>query len=683
MKHNSHKQSQKLAIHNRSYSRRDFISTSLKAGTAALTTSLIPSIQATSETPFNVLFIIVDDLRPLLGCYGHSEMHTPNIDKLAQRGTVFNRAYCQFPLCNPSRASLLTGLRPETIGVLDNFTHYRRTVPDVVSLPQYFKANGYHTRSIGKIMHGPFVDNLSWSIPIWVPRNRLDIDKTSWNSLDVTDDELRDGMVATHTIDVLEQVRDRQFFLAVGFYKPHLPFNAPTKYYDIYDSPIIENIPDVILDPQHEMRVYADIPSEGGELSKEKSLELIRGYAASTSYMDAQVGRILKQLDVLGLTEKTVIIFCGDHGFHLGENGTFAKRTPYEVSVRSPLIVSFPGQHPIDVKTEAIVELVDIYPTLCNLCQLPLPNGLEGISLLPVIEVPTCPWKTAAFSQVDVGHAFSIHTQQYRYTGTGRNDSTPRSLYDHNVDPDEYVNIVNLPEYEEIVASLRQRFQDGWQGALPTILKQSNISQTLPWDINKDGLVNIQDMILVSKYFGSKSSEYLNADINQDGNINILDLLIVAAHFGESTTYNTPSLLNILPEHITMIEDWSNKAQTVEDTNDVIRKGIATLDTLINVTKPRKNRVLPNYPNPFNPETWIPYDLAENSDVNIYIHNLKGESIRHLKVGLKSPGKYRSRSRAAYWDGCNSYGEPVASGAYFYTFHTQQTKSTRKMVITK
>ncbi len=664
-------------------SRRDFLSTSLKAGAAAFTTSLLPNLSAKAQGQYNVLFIIVDDLRPLLGCYGHAKMHTPNIDKLAQRGTVFNRAYCQFPLCNPSRASILTGLRPETIGVQDNFAHYRRTVPDVVALPQYFKSHGYHTRSIGKIMHGPFVDNLSWSVPTWTPRNRFNNYTTSWNSLDIPDGELRDGMVASYTMDVLEQVRDQQFFLAVGFYKPHLPFNVPTQYYELYNSPVIQDVPDVVLAPRHEMRVYSDIPSEGGKISKEKSLELIRGYAASTSYIDAQFGSILKQVDALGLTENTVIVFCGDHGFHLGENGTFAKRTPFDVSVRSPLIVSFPGQHPVGVRTEAIVELVDIFPTLCDLCQLPVPEELEGISMVPVIEEPTTPWKTAAFSEVDVGYTFSIHTEQYRYTETGSYDSLTKSLYDHDVDPGENDNIANLSEYEEVVASLGQQLKAGWEEALPLRLRQSNTSQTLPWDINKDGLVDMQDLLLVSENFGSKLPEHLNADINQDGLIDILDLLLVAAHYGESSTFNSPAPFNILPEHIAMIEKWLIKVQTIEDTSDVIRKGITTLDTLINLMKPKANTLLPNYPNPFNPETWIPYDLAIGSDVNIYIHNLKGDSVRHLNVGFQSPGKYRSRSRAAYWDGRNAYGEQVSSGVYFYSFDTGQNILTRKMVITK
>ena len=261
-------------IQKRSFTRRDFLSTTLKAGTAAFTTGLLPNLNLSAKTAgrYNVLFIMVDDLRPLLGCYGHPEMHTPNIDKLAQRSTLFNRAYCQFPVCNPSRASMLTGLRPETNGVRDNYADFRETVPDAVSLPQHFKAHGYHTRSIGKVTHGPNAkkDELSWSVPIWWPKWHPYEDTPSWQALDVADDELRDGEVAKHTMQVLEELRDVNFFLAIGFYKPHLPFNAPTKYYDLYTAPITDKVPHVVLPLWHEMRVYSDIPSSGGALPEEK-----------------------------------------------------------------------------------------------------------------------------------------------------------------------------------------------------------------------------------------------------------------------------------------------------------------------------------------------------------------------------------------------------------------------------
>ncbi|MYB65427.1 sulfatase-like hydrolase/transferase [Candidatus Poribacteria bacterium] len=665
------------------FTRRDFISISMKTSAAAFTTSLLPNLNVAAEERYNVLFIMVDDLRPLLGCYGHSEMHTPNIDKLAQRGTVFNRAYCQFPVCNPSRASILTGLRPETIGVRDLYTHYRDTVPHVVTLPQYFLTYGYHTRSIGKILHGSFVDSLSWSVPAWQPSSNTFHDDSSWNSLNVSDDELRDGKVAKQTVDVLEELRDKQFFLSVGFYKPHLPFNVPTKYYDLYDSPIIENVPDVFIHPLHEMVVYSDMPSEGGKLSKEKTLELIRGYAASTSFMDAQVGRVLDHLDELGLTDKTVIVFVSDHGFHLGEHGTFGKRTPYEVSVRSPLIVSYPRQLHVGVKTEAIVELVDIYPTLCDLCQLPIPEGLEGISMGPVIEKPTHTWKTAAFSQVDI--AFSIHTKQYRYTETIIGSQVlGKGLYDHYVDPAENINLANLLENAEIVASLRERLREGWQEALPDILKQLNPPpQTLSWDINNDGIVDVEDLLIVSNNFGTESPDNPKVDVNEDGNVNIIDLLIVAAHLGESSNKGAPKTISIAAQHINQVAKWISDARKINDASPIYQKGIKNLQMLMNSVVPNETRLLPNYPNPFNPETWIPYDLDQDAHVSIHIYNLQGEFIRHLKVGFQNAGSYRNNEMAAHWDGRNSAGEPVASGIYFYTLIADNVIATRRMTIVK
>ena len=664
---------------NNSISRRDFISTSLKASAAAFTTSLIPNLNVSAEGRFNILFVMVDDLRPMLGCYGHPEMHTPNIDRLAARGTVFNRAYCQFPLCNPSRSSILTGLRPETIGVLDNKTHYRRTVPDVVSLPQHFKSHGYHTRSIGKIRHGYFEDDLAWSVPSWVPRNRLVFQTTSWNSLDVTDDELRDGMVANYTMDVLESVRDVQFFLAVGFYKPHLPFNAPIKYFELYDTEFSDNVPEIIISPQNEGRFYRDIPTEGGPLSEEKTLELIRGYAASTSYMDAQVGRVLDQLDGLGLTENTVIVLVGDHGFHLGENRKFAKRTIFEAALRSPLIISFPGQSYRNVKSEALVELVDIYPTLCDLCQLPISSELEGLTMTPVIEEPQRPWKTAVFSQVDVDPANSIRTDRYRYTERRK----ARELYDYYVDPDGTMNIVDLPENADLVEHLSERLQAGWQAALPTNQERIYDLVFLPWDVNNDGTVDIQDLLLVANSFDVDNLNNPKVDVNKDGKVDLIDFLLVASHLGEESNTTAPKSIPMPFQHFDRINQLLTEAHIANDGSIVFRQGIANLEMLINSTMPKESALLPNYPNPFNPETWMPYDLARDSEVYIHIYNLNGELIQHLDLGFQTAGTYRTQTRAAHWDGHNSSGEPVASGVYFYKFQAGHTQATRKMVLTK
>ena len=680
------------------FTRRHFLSTSLKAGAAAFTAGLLPKLETSAQgKPYNVLFIAIDDLRPLLGCYGYSEMHTPNIDTLAGRGTLFNRAYCQFPVCNPSRASVLTGLRPDTVGVPDNFANFRDTVPEAVTLPQHFKAHGYHTRSVGKITHGPnaLLDPHSWSAPIWrefwKPVNKAT--NPSWQALDVADNELEDGRIADAAVGVLREIKDRKFFLAVGFNKPHLPFYAPSKYFDLYppqtfsvpvDSSLPQDAPNIASNPKG-LKGYQDI-SKYPPFDDEKTLELIRAYAATTSYMDAQVGHVLKQLDTLGLTENTVVVLWGDHGFHLGEHGLWRKNTLFEDSVRSPLIVSVPGQTSANAKTDALVELIDIYPTLCDVCQLPIPQ-LEGISLMPVIEQPTRPWKTAAFSQLARGsniHGYSIRTQRYRYTEWGQNGSRGVELYDYEANPDETVNIAGLPENAELVAHLSERLQAGWRAALPDIRQQVPVPQTLPWDVNNDGVVDIRDLVLISSSFGEETPAHPKADVNMDGKVNILDLLLVAVHFGESSTPASPSTrANISAEHFDLVEQWLTEARLANDGSLPFQNGIAALERLISTAVPKETVLLANYPNPFNPETWIPYDLAEDSEVEIYIYNLKGESVRRLSFGFQSAGTYRTRSRAAYWDGRNAVGEPAASGVYFYSLHAGEIKSTRHMVILK
>ena len=680
----------------RSLTRRDFLSTSLKAGAAAFTTGLLPKRKINAQGQYNVLFITVDDLRPLLGCYEHPEIHTPNIDALAERGTLFNHAYCQNPLCHPSRTSMLTGLRPETTGVFSNAVNFREKLPEAVTLPQHFKASGYHTQSVGKIEHNALArdDAYSWSVsswvPLWISTDPLLI--PAWQSLDVEDKYLPDGRIAEQAISVLKELQHTQFFLAVGFEKPHLPFQAPKKYYELYTqqdftlpltSTLPTDAPAIANNRLDGLREYKDIPNEG-PLSDEKILELIRAYAASTSYMDAQVGRVLQQLETLGLSQRTIIVFVGDHGFHLGEHGTWRKNTLFEVALRSPMIISVPGQQPN--RTDALTELVDIYPTLCDACQLPVPLALEGLSLMPIIEQPTRPWKTAAFSQLTRSgtRGRSIRTAQYRYTEWGNSGRRGKELYDYNADPEETVNVVDLPENADLVAHLSEQLHAGWQAALPDVSEQIPVPQTSPWDINNDGIINIQDLILVSNSFGMETPEHPKVDVNKDGSVDIIDLLLVAAHFGESNNSAAPSKSMPIPaEQAALVDEWLTEARFADDGSDVFQQGIATLEHLIHTTAPTETALLPNYPNPFNPETWIPYDLAEDANVHIDIYNLKGESVRRLSVGFQTVGTYRTSARAAYWDGRNAVGEPVASGVYFYTFQAGQFKATRQMIILK
>ena len=661
----------------RRFTRRDFLSTSLKVGATAFTTGLLPHLNARAEGKYNVLFMIVDDLRPMLGCYGIPEMHTPNIDSLAKRGTLFNRAYCQYPLCNPSRASILTGLRPNTTRVYNNTADYRNTVPDAVDMYQHFTAHGYNTHTVGKVRH--FVAPSKGG--------------PSWQALDVEDDELSDGETARQIEELLQNIKDEQFFLTVGFDKPHLPFYAPEKYFELYDPnpfkfpPTLSyplNSPSVAHNSLDFFRFFRDIPSGDEPISGEKTLELIRAYAASTSYMDAQVGRVLRQLDSLGLNENTVIVFCGDHGFHLGEHGTWRKNTLFEISARSPLLISVPGQQPS--RTDALVELVDIYPTLCDACELPISSELEGLSLMPVVEEPTRTWKTAAFSTLSRAgaKADSMRTERFRYTEWGRNGKFGRELYDYLVDPNETVNVVDLPENAELVEHLSQRLRAGWKQEIPNGEKHVPIPPTLPWDINNDGIVDMEDLILVSKSFGAEELENPKIDVNKDGRVDIIDLLFIVPHLGKSTNTSAPSISqSIQPRHLDNIAQWLTEARQADDGTTVFRNGIATLEALLNTVIPEKTVLLPNYPNPFNPETWIPYDLAQDTNVDIKIYNLKGETIRELKIGFQNAGTYRTKELAAYWDGRNSTGEPVASGVYFYSLNTEKTKAIRQMTILK
>lgn len=676
------------------FTRRDFLSTSLKAGAAAFTTSLLPTLNASSEGRYNVLFIMVDDLRPLLGCYGHSEMHTPNIDRLAQRGTLFNRAYCQYPVCNPSRTSILTGLRPDTTNVFSNKAQFRETLPNAITLPQHFKAYGYHTQSVGKIAHNTAMqdDTYSWSVPSWgLPITNQGPSNPSWKAFEVEDDALSSGITAKNTVAILKEIQNIQFLLAVGFHTPHLPLYAPKRYYDLYNSENFSlpssssppnNAPDIaISDSIDNLRLFRDIP-DVGPLTDAKKLELIWAYAASISYMDAQVGRVLEQLDALRLTEKTVIVFASDHGYHLGEHGTWGKNTLFEVSARSPLIMSVPGQQPNE--TNALTELVDIYPTLCDACNIPIPLQLEGTSIMPVIENPTLTWKTAAFSQIRRSNGYSMRTGQYRYTEWGNKGQRGRELYDYHADPNETANIANLPENKELVEQLSEQLAAGWQATLPNVSENISVPQTLPWDINNDGIVDIQDLILVSNNFRMKTPEHPKADVNKDGIVDIIDLLFVASHFGESCIVTAPTTqTDISTKYLSLIDEWLTQAYQVNDNSDVSRLGIANLQAMLTSIVPEKTSLLPNYPNPFNPETWIPYDLGTDANVIINIYNLKGEMIKEINVGYQNAGTYRLKGQAEHWDGRNSAGEPVASGVYFYSLQAGNFKASQKMEIIK
>ncbi|MFN7137771.1 MAG: sulfatase [Limisphaerales bacterium] len=465
---------------------------------------VLSSHSSSAKDKLNVLFIAVDDLRPELGTYGHAMIQSPHIDQLAKTGLQFERAYCQLALCNPSRASLLSGRRPETLKVYDLATFVRDGNPDVVTLPQLFKQHGYRSVGIGKIFHttnGNHDDPESWSPkpstkaaaanekkPATPKKGKTkDHSETlPYDDPDVADDALSDGKIAANAVAALREMKDEPFFLAVGFHKPHLPFVAPKKYWDLYDPRKIQlapnrfhpkDAPAFASNNSSELRRYKGVP-QNGPIPDELAHKLIHGYYASVSFVDAQIGRVLTELDRLGLREKTVVILWSDHGYQLGEHATWNKRTNWEIATRVPLVISAPGQKAKGRKTDALVELVDMYPTLVELCGLPLPPKIEGTSFVPLLENEKRPWKTAAFSvyvnkipELGPGNAFgrAMRTDRYRFIEWSAPGSDKRvyELYDHKNDPQGNVNVANLPKNKDLVASLTRQLHAGWQSATP------------------------------------------------------------------------------------------------------------------------------------------------------------------------------------------------------------------------
>ena len=490
---------------------------------------LLPALRAVAAADAdprsrpNVLFIAVDDLRPELGCYGRNHVKSPRIDRLAERGTTFLRAYCQQAVCGPSRASLLTGLRPDTTGVWGNRTHFRQRVPNAVTLPEHFKNHGYHTQGMGKIFHRSFPqkaytyysssrdtrDPQSWSVPSWfggpryyytpegIAAAKKDFQRISRKSgaaldewvdyftrgpateaPDVPDEVTYDGQLAGRAVQALQklQQQDRPFFLAVGFIKPHLPFVAPKKYWDLYDPREIaladnplkpQGAPALAMHSFGELRYYSDVAKQG-PVSDEKARRLIHGYYACVSYIDALVGRVIDELDRLGLRDRTIICLWGDHGWHLGDHGLWCKHTNFENATRAPLIVCAPRAKAPGRTTEALVEFVDIYPTLAQLAGLPLPVAVEGTSFAPLLDDPDQPGKKAALSQYPRGAAMgrSMRTDRYRFTlwqdRRGAKETLAVELYDHQNDPEENDNLAVRPENAALVKRLRGELEQHW-----------------------------------------------------------------------------------------------------------------------------------------------------------------------------------------------------------------------------
>ncbi len=430
--------------------------------------------------PKNVLFVMVDDLRPELSLYGQNQIISPNIDALGASGVTFNRAYCNVPVCGASRASLLTGVRPTANRFLTYHSRIKEDMPDVVNIVQYFKDRGYSTVSNNKITH--IKNDIDAWDEEWYPkaktwRNYLSEENLTleaankaghaYENIDVPDAAYIDGQTALKSIEDLKKFKEdgAPFFLAVGFVKPHLPFNAPKKYWDLYD-------PNAITLPEHatfpesapqnakhnwgELRSYIDIPKTG-PLTEAMAKKLIHGYYASVSYVDAQIGVLINSLTELGLRENTVIVLVGDHGWSLSEHGLWVKHSNFEVALQVPLIIS-DSRLPNAARTNSIAELVDLYPTLCELTAGESPTHLQGSSLVSALKSPATIFKNSALARWKKGETLIV--DQLFYTEWKRNNKVvSKMLYNHKTDPEETINLANDPDYLSIVKALSQQLE--------------------------------------------------------------------------------------------------------------------------------------------------------------------------------------------------------------------------------
>ncbi len=448
---------------------------------ACLLFAAYPVLAADSRP--NILLIAVDDLRETLGCYGNAAVKTPHIDRLAARGVQFERAYVQYPVCNASRTSFLTGLRPDQTGVTDNATLMRDKLPDVVTFPQLLKGQGWHSAAFGKIFHlgGGRNESLkakwmdlpkSWHSAAayrasetgsrkLAGRNLTDgkLNWCHWGMMDGDDDDQPDGQIASAVIAQIESLGDQPWIIGAGFMKPHDPFVAPKKYFDLYPEGSLKLYRDPAdQTPAPPLAVgFGGYGEAFGKFTDVERLEFLRAYYACTSFMDAQVGRVLDTLDRLELWDNTVVIFLGDHGYHLGERNWWNKNTLFDRSCRAPLIIAAPGVKPGAVR--GLVEFVDLYPTIADLCGVNTPAGLAGQSLRPLLDDPTRAGKSAAFTIVTRGQkqrGDSIRTDRWRYTEWS---DGARELYDHTRDPEETKNVVATNT--ETAAALSQQLRSG------------------------------------------------------------------------------------------------------------------------------------------------------------------------------------------------------------------------------
>lgn len=553
---------------------------------AFLSFGLIAVAAHAAETkPMNVLFIAVDDLRPEVEASGSKVIKTPNLDRIAAKGTTFERAYCQQAVCSPSRSSLMTGRRPDATRVWDLETHFRTALPDAVTVAQYFKNHGYHSQGMGKIFHGGFDDAPSWSVPWETPRapqyatpENLKLQNTNadkqgrgrgpaYESADVSDDTYTDGKVARLAAKTLGELKQtgKPFFLAVGMAKPHLPFVAPKKYWDLYDPaniyvPAFQKLPvgapGFVGHNNGELGSYAGMP-KNGVVDDATARTLRHGYYAAISYMDAQVGLVLDALEKEGLADNTVIVLWGDHGWQLGEHGLWHKHTNFEVAVRAPLIISAPGQKAAGRKSLSLAEFIDVYPTLADVCGLPKPKDVEGVSLKPVLDDAAAKVRPVAISQYprqDAGKSlmgYSIRDDQWRLTlWRDRKDNSIHAteLYLETNDPHETMNVAGNAQrpggegYAEVIARLSKylpppiapatdkntsapagkKGKTG-KGAAKGDPKASTRDRGAMFDgrdTNKDGKLNKEEFMLNQRDPEQAAKNFVNFDKDKSGDVN-------------------------------------------------------------------------------------------------------------------------------------------------------------------
>ena len=546
---------------------------------------LTASLYAADAKKPNVLFIAVDDLRPEINASGSKLIKTPNLDRIAARGTTFDRAYCQQAVCSPSRSSLMTGRRPDATRVWDLETHFRKALPDAITVAQHFKNHGYYSQSMGKIFHGGFDDAPSWSEPSQYPKatpyaspealkmiaDPANIDKKgrargpAVESADVPDDTFIDGKVARLAVATLAKLKQKEqpFFLAVGMAKPHLPFVAPKKYWDLYNPndiyvPAYQKLPagapEFVGHNNSELKSYADIPNDGA-IDDATARHLRHGYYAAISYMDAQVGLILDALEKEGLVENTIIVLWGDHGWQLGEHGLWHKHTNFEIAARAPLLISMPGQKAAGRKSASLAEFIDIYPTLADACGLPKPKDIDGVSLRPILDDADAKVRPVAISQYprsDAGKSlmgYSIRDDRWRLVlWRDRKDNSIHAteLYDEANDPHETVNVATKAEHAEVIARLSKFIPAPIAPATPENTeakvgsgKKGKAKGKTPEpsapkagdnkdrgamfdgrDINKDGKLNKEEFMLHQKDPEQAAKNFVKFDKDKTGDVN-------------------------------------------------------------------------------------------------------------------------------------------------------------------